>query len=132
MEKNRKLGSWPEWWRHVSSMYGGDLAIQQMFPKLTEEVNQPALTLDTHSSFTQTFLEAKHIHAFHTDEKFNKFAFYSSVPNFCSGGQIAEKYQQLRSLDHIGHFNVNMTIPDYAGNISMYGAVQYFKRKGCF
>ena len=132
MESNPKDGTWPDWWRPVSSMYGGDLAVQCLFSNLSRPVNQPELALDAHSSFSAKFLDAKHIHAFHTAEKFNKFELFASLGSFCENGQLAEVYRQTRPLNLIGRFNSNMTISDYAGNISMHGAVNYFNWNGCF
>ena len=125
-------GTWPQWWRPVSSMYGGDLAIQDLFDNLTEETNHQKLVLDAHSSSKRTFLEANHIHAFHTGKKFNKFKLYNSIANFCKSGQLVDNYNDTKLLSLMGQFDCKTTIPDYLGNISLHGAVEYFNQNGCF
>ena len=38
-------GVWPDWWRPVSLLYGGDLAVHDFFDNLDELVNQACKTL---------------------------------------------------------------------------------------
>ena len=35
-----KEGMWPDWWRPVSLLYGGDLAVHDYFDHLDELINQ--------------------------------------------------------------------------------------------
>ena len=130
------VGSWPQWWKPVSSLYGSDLAIQHLFANLTEELNHPQLTFDTHSSRRASFMQAKHIHAFHSLHKFNKFAFYNNLKTFCNPEsndtkEVSEEYQNFKDFHQVGKFPSNMSIPDYLGNVSMIGAIEYFNRVGC-
>ena len=131
MDKTPGKGTWPHWWRPVSSMYGADLAIQHLFPDLTD-VNHQKLLLDAHSSDLRSISETKHIHAFHTTTKFHKFLFYVTLGSFCKDGKLVEPYEVLKPLKLLGQFDSAMMIPDYAGNISLHGTVEYFKKNGCF
>ena len=125
-------GEWPYWWQPVSSMYGGDLAVQHMFTNLSEKVNHKDLILDAHSSDSRPFLEANHIHAFHTYKKFNKFEFLHSLKQFCKRGKLSKFYRTKKSLTSLGRMKPNTTIPDYVHKLAVHGAIEYFKSHGCF
>ena len=130
MENNPTLGSWPQWWRPVCSMYGGDLAIQHLFKNLTEEVNHPPNTLDVYSGNPQLIIsEVKHIHAFHHDDKFSKFNFYKSVPGWCEN--FTSFYANTKRLSQLGRFSPTTLCVDYAGNVSQSGALEYIIQHGC-
>ena len=56
MEENEFLGNWPSWYWLVSSMYGSDLAINHLIPKLSWK-NKPdnLLDMDTHYKGLETW-----------------------------------------------------------------------------
>ena len=63
-------GEWPGWYRWVTSMYAGEIAVNHCAPDA-----QPSELLDAGSASTEPTSRYAHIHCWHTDEKFSKFAF---------------------------------------------------------
>lgn len=61
---------WPRWWKGVASLYGQELAINALIPEA--EVNEQ---MDFPSNEPGKVQHVHHIHCWHTDHLFSKFAF---------------------------------------------------------
>lgn len=68
-----EAGAWPDWYRGVTSMYAGEIAVNHVVPEAMLE-ERPDL-LDYGSTSAESVMVAPHIHCWHTDETFSKFAF---------------------------------------------------------
>lgn len=65
-------GAWPGWYRGVSTMYAGEIAVNHCAPAA-----QPTELLDAFSTSREPISRYAHIHCWHTDEKFSKHWFMS-------------------------------------------------------
>jgi hypothetical protein len=96
-------GNWPGWYRGVSTMYAGEIAVNHCAPDA-----ERSLLLDASSTSRESVLRYPHIHCWHTDEKFSKFWFWngrytsedvqdldlSVIADYC----MAMAYQSLEDL----------------------------------
>jgi len=74
-KKNRE-GEWVRWWRPVSSMYGAELAINDLIDGLS---NDHKGKLDTPACSKENYLKTPHIHCWHDDCEFQKFKFFNQL-----------------------------------------------------
>jgi hypothetical protein len=65
-------GAWPGWYRGVTLLYAGEIAVNHCAP----EAKHSAL-LDAGSTSRETVSRFPHLHCWHTDDKFSKHAFMS-------------------------------------------------------
>ena len=63
-------GAWPNWFRGVSSMYAGEIALNHLVPDL----DGPSPLLDYFSASSESIHTYPHIHCWHSEEKYSKFA----------------------------------------------------------
>lgn len=70
VEFKNQPGAWPGWYRGVASMYATEIALNHWVPDL----DGPSPLLDGHSTSTASVMTAPHVHCWHTDERFSKFA----------------------------------------------------------
>ena len=130
-------GQWPEWYLHVSLLYGSDIAIHDLFEKLKVGINQrPVVDVDTHEK--SNISGVYHLHAIHGDPviPFDKFAFFQKMHKFCT--TEAKLSQEFVEMIH-NELNVkaeveieSMTAYQYAQLISLHGAMDYILQNGCF
>lgn len=64
-------GSWPEWYRGVTSMYSSEIALNHLIPNVKIAPEQ----LDYDSTSSSHIHLHPHIHCWHTDSMFSKFQF---------------------------------------------------------
>ncbi|HEV2109436.1 MAG TPA: hypothetical protein VGR16_14350 [Thermomicrobiales bacterium] len=76
-------GAWPGWYRGVTSMYSGDIAVNHCAPDA-----QRSELLDASSDWDEPITRYPHIHCWHTDETFSKH-------RFMGGGYNREDAQDL-------------------------------------
>lgn len=65
-------GHWPGWYRGVSLLYAGEVAVNHCVPGV-----QRTELLDAFSSSAEPTSRFAHVHCWHTDDKFSKHAFMS-------------------------------------------------------
>ena len=65
-------GAWPGWYRGVSLLYAGEIAVNHCAPDA-----QRSDLLDAHSTSPEPTSRFPHIHCWHTDDKFSKHFFMS-------------------------------------------------------
>jgi hypothetical protein len=75
-------GQWPGWYRGVSLLYAGEIAVNHCAPDV-----QLTDLLDAFSTSAEPTTRFVHVHCWHTDEKFSKHAF------------MAGKYTEADALD---------------------------------
>jgi hypothetical protein len=63
-------GAWPGWYRGVSLLYAGEIAVNHCAPDA-----QRSELLDAHSTSREPTSRFPHIHCWHTDDKFSKHFF---------------------------------------------------------
>ena len=63
-------GKWPGWYRGVSVMYSGEIAVNHCAPDA-----QRSELLEITSTSTKPITDIPHIHSYHTNERFSKFKF---------------------------------------------------------
>ena len=66
-------GSWPGWYRGVSLLYAGEIAVNHCVPDA-----QRSALLDSVSTSKEAISRCVHIHCWHTDDRFSKHAFMSN------------------------------------------------------
>ncbi|KFD65597.1 hypothetical protein M514_09885 [Trichuris suis] len=71
-------GTWPTWWRPVSSMYAQELVLNDQIEEITRDYIMGHL-LDVESCQETNILDHVHIHTWHSDCDFNKFAFLEPI-----------------------------------------------------
>lgn len=64
-------GSWPGWYRGVTSMYSCELAVNH----LVDEIKKDSRNLDFDSTSEASIYKHAHIHCWHTSSMFSKFAY---------------------------------------------------------
>ena len=64
-------GTWPGWWSGVASMYATEVALNHLAPDL----EGPSPQLDFQSTSDAPTSSAAHIHCWHTERCYSKFAF---------------------------------------------------------
>ncbi|CAH1799395.1 unnamed protein product [Owenia fusiformis] len=101
------VGEWPTWWRPVSLLYGGEVAINHAVPDF--DISRIAdKKLDYPSSSKLNILSYPHLHCWHGDEEFQKFRFTTKLRALINGGTdnrttIYKSDQDVK----------NMTVRDY-------------------
>jgi len=70
-EFHRDPGRWPGWFRGVTTMYANELAVNH----LVDEFERDAANLDAASTSRAAPTSAAHVHCWHTDQLFSKFAY---------------------------------------------------------
>ncbi|CAH1787877.1 unnamed protein product [Owenia fusiformis] len=118
-------GVWPNWWRQVSTMYGSELAINHLIANLTED-HKAAGYMDMASTDGVTsVMGAPHIHCWHSDIEFNKFAFTDKILQF-----IKTDVRQLWILNDTKLYRDDMdvsgmSIRQYVTYIAWNGVLKY-------
>ena len=125
------LGDWPNWYRLVSSMYGGDMAMNHVIGKVSKE-NRPPNTLDINSHFHEPIGNFKHIHAFHGLFSFNKHDFSAKVKKICNTFSISEKWDVIeKALNDSNLISLETPVSTYSEMISYRGAIYYLLSRKC-
>ena len=77
VERQSKLGIllWPEWHYGVLLLYGQNLAMNHLIATKQLNIIKMANLFDFPSSNDKSIFESVHIHVFHGDDLFSKFAF---------------------------------------------------------
>lgn len=70
-EFGNESGQWPSWYKGVGSLYGSEIAVNH----LVSNVNIDGEKLDYISTSEDSINNHPHIHCWHTDDMFSKFAF---------------------------------------------------------
>jgi cyanophycin synthetase len=103
-------GEWPSWYRGVSSLYAGEIAVNHCAPNA-----ERSDLLDASSASGESIMDYPHIHCWHTDDKFSKHAFMAGsytledanglnmtiVRDYCMG-------MSFRSLNDLEPFSERM------------------------
>ena len=103
-ERKGQLGvmNWPDWHYGVLSMYGNAMALNHLSGSNQMNVVKLNDLIDFPSSNTLNPNQKIHIHVFHTDELFSKFAFKS---NKYDNMTVADK-----DLDKINYYCLKMAL----------------------
>jgi hypothetical protein len=105
-------GAWPGWYRGVTLLYAGEIAVNHCAP----DVKQSAL-LDALSTTRESVSRCAHIHCWHTDDKFSKH-------HFMSGRYTPEDARNL-DLDVVSDYCMAMSFRSLGdlvpGNGSVHG-----------
>uniref|UniRef100_A0A5S6QKD2 Hexosyltransferase n=1 Tax=Trichuris muris TaxID=70415 RepID=A0A5S6QKD2_TRIMR len=75
---NNIEGTWPDWWRPVSSMYAQELVLNDQIEEITRDYIRGDL-LDAESCLNSSILKHVHVHTWHSPCRFNKFAFIDPI-----------------------------------------------------
>jgi hypothetical protein len=76
------VDGWPHWHWPVLLLYGGHVALNHLGPRGVVKSDSGTAELDYQSTLTETMSDSvKHIHCWHTDNMFSKFAFQSGKYN---------------------------------------------------
>ena len=89
-------GEWPGWYRGVTLLYAGEIAVNHCAP----DAQQSAL-LDAGSTSQESVSRCAHIHCWHTDDKFSKHAFM--------GGRYTPEDARDLDLDLVSDFCMAMS-----------------------
>lgn len=82
-------GSWPSWYAGVSLLYATEIAVNHLVPTFSE----PSRKLDGSSTSIETVDQYPHIHCWHTDDRFSKFA--------CQKGEYSHLTEDELNIDVI-------------------------------
>ncbi len=91
-------GHWPSWFRGVISMYASDLAVNHLIQNPTLDGN----SLDFRSDSIDSVSTHPHIHCWHTENWFSKFAFNRGDYNNISRATL--------DIDKISHYCMAMAL----------------------
>ena len=110
-KKNRD-GEWIRWWRPVSSMYGGELALNDLIKYFSKQYQGELYT----SSCSDTSIwESPHIHCWHNNCEFQKFKFINYLNVAINARDKLDGEIVHRILENIYPRDVsNMTVRQYS------------------
>ena len=123
---NKNDGEWPYWWRPVSSMYGGELAVNHVIDGISQNNRG---RFDTSSCETRSIWSTVHVHCWHSDCEFQKFRFTKYLgmiinsQNGIPGPILHLLVENMYSKDV-----TNMTIRDFATHTAWYSVGRYLKK----
>lgn len=89
-------GAWPGWYKGVSLLYAGEIAVNHCAPDVTQST-----LLDATSSRRESVASCAHIHCWHTDDKFSKH-------HFMAGRYTSEDARDL-DLDIVSDYCMAMS-----------------------
>ncbi|CAF2908976.1 unnamed protein product [Rotaria sp. Silwood2] len=75
------IGTWPKWWRDVTSLYAGEIAINHIYSSTLGHQHE-SNAIDHPSFSTDSVWDAWHIHCLHNDEYFSKFRHRDELQEF--------------------------------------------------
>eukprot|EP00111_Clytia_hemisphaerica_P020908 TCONS_00061666-protein len=122
-------GEWIRWWRPVSLLYGGEIAINHMLPQISDQ-NQGRF--DDSSCSTESIWKAYHIHCWHSPCHFSKFEFDNFMHNLLHGTKdLSNKLSKELVRNSYEKDTRNMTMQQFSSYIA-YNAIgkylgRYFK-----
>ena len=107
-------GRWPGWYRGVSTLYAGEIAVNHCAPDAqhSELLDAPTTSLEPISRYA-------HIHCWHTDEKFSKHA-------FMAGRYTAEDAQDLK-LENVRDYCMAVSFRSLCDLLPPYGIADALK-----
>lgn len=83
--KKNKEGEWPRWWRPVSLLYGGELALNHLITNFT---SKNKAEFDSSScDVNKTVWKTPHIHCWHDNCEFQKMHFVEYLNNAINGDE---------------------------------------------
>ena len=129
-----EIGAWPKWWRGVTSLYAGEIAINHIYSSsLGHQHGSTALDHPAHSQ--ETIWNAWHIHCFHNGEEFSKFEHRNELRDYLGHVQNIRMKRMLnmkptqnvlqkiidefyRMKDSYEKITGNVTVQDYANALA--------------
>ncbi len=66
------IGEWPKWWRGVTSLYAGEIAINHIYSSSLGHQHE-SNALDVPGFSKKSIWNAWHIHCLHNEDEFSKF-----------------------------------------------------------
>ncbi|CDW54422.1 hypothetical protein TTRE_0000269201 [Trichuris trichiura] len=118
-----KHGTWPHWWKPVSSMYAQELVLNDQIENLTEN-NKKGDLLDVESCRTTRIVEHLHVHAWHAYCDFSKFKFLDPlVMSLQANGPVSISTEDLKlKLTNC------LSVSNYCNHIASRGLVRSLER----
>ena len=124
-KKNRE-GEWVRWWRPVSSMYGAELALNDMIDNFSADYKGE---LDTPSCKKENVWTTPHIHCWHSDCEFQKFKFIRYLQIAINSQESLSGEIVNRILKNVYTRNVqNMSIVEYSTYIAWNSVSKYLRK----
>ena len=120
-------GEWIRWWRPVSSMYGGELAVNDALPDIS--LNNKG-QFDASSCSTESIWKTNHIHCWHNPCHFSKFEF-DNFMHLLLGTNTKDMNNKLTKelVRSSVHKDVrSMTMQEYSSYIAYNAVTKYLKK----
>eukprot|EP00111_Clytia_hemisphaerica_P024816 TCONS_00073164-protein len=119
-------GEWIRWWRPVSLLYGGEIAINHMLPQISDQ-NQGRF--DDSSCSTESIWKAYHIHCWHSPCHFSKFEFDNFINNLLHGTKdLSNKLSKELVRNSYDKDTRNMTMQQFSSYIAYNAIGKYLGR----
>lgn len=122
---NKIEGSWPEWWRPVSSMYGQELAFNHLIDGITETNSIMGDLIDVESCRTSSIQNHIHIHCWHSDCEFSKFRFLDPLVALLSDTTQKSKAYPVRPQYATFRNASEMSVAEYCTYIAWNSLTKY-------
>ena len=120
-------GEWIRWWRPVSSMYGGELAVNDAIPDISMEKNKGQF--DSSSCSTDPIWKTNHIHCWHDACHFSKFEFDGFMYQLLHNDDKVDNKLTREIVQSSLYKDVRMmTIKEYSSYIAYNAVPKYLKR----
>ena len=119
-------GEWIRWWRPVSSMYGGELAVNDALPDIS--LNNKG-KFDASSCSTESIWKTNHIHCWHNPCHFSKFEFDNFMHHLLNKGDKLSNQLTRELIRSTVHKDVrSMSIQEYSSYIAYNAVTKYLKK----
>ena len=119
-------GEWIRWWRPVSSMYGGELAVNDALPDISL-ANKGKF--DASSCSTESIWKTNHIHCWHNPCHFSKFEFDNFMHHLLNKGEKLSNELTRELVKSTVHKDVrSMSIQEYSSYIAYNAVTKYLKK----
>lgn len=117
--KNNPNGTWPEWYKPVSLLYGAEIVINHLIQNISSE-NQGSF--DDSSCDTPSIFTTLHVHCWHGDCEFNKFHFIRRLRWMLSStnDELSCEVSNTITNNMYERDITNMTFQEYSHHIAWY------------
>ena len=124
--KNSIEGEWIRWSRPVSSMYGGELAVNDVIPDVSEKNKGE---FDASSCSEESIWKTNHIHGWHKACHFSKFQFDNFIHHLLLTGDPLNNKLTRELVRSSFHKDIrNMTMQQYSSYIAYNAVTKYLTK----
>lgn len=125
--KANREGEWPKWWRPVSLLYGGDIALNHL---ITDFSDKNKGEFDSSSCDKISIWKTPHIHCWHSNCEFHKFKFMEYLNKIIeSRDKIPGDVVHRMVVNSYPHNISDMSLHEYATYIAWSSVTKYLKEK---